>query len=381
MPNHYLKQRDNGTWYIHWTDADRRPQKSSTGTKDKGEAQKELDRFLTGEAEPRDGPAVTVAMAWAVYWDKQVRGGKSEKSIATCWNNLKPFFGACLVSEVRGLVEDYTKLRRNGAGGLGTGKAKDGTIRKELVYLLAALNFCSDPYYGIDLFKPELIGPILRLFPKESLPRDRWLREHEVDALHAAAAGMRKDPARLSRLELFLWLALETAGRVTALLELTWERVDWEMGSIDLLVPGERQTSKYRPTVKISKALMPVLQRAYRERQDIRPGARLLGHKGPVWESVQRCVANAGLSAPIVNNWVVKSGISPHTFRHTAATMMARRGVPLFTIAKILGNSARMVEQVYAKFQVADQQDAVDAISSSRLAPSEVKRPVQLRTV
>ena len=39
--------------------------------------------------------------------------------------------------------------------------------------------------------------------------------------------------------------------------------------------------------------------------------------------------------------------LSPHVLRHTAATHMARRGVPLWIIAKCLGNSVEMIEKTY----------------------------------
>jgi integrase len=49
--------------------------------------------------------------------------------------------------------------------------------------------------------------------------------------------------------------------------------------------------------------------------------------------------------------------------RHTAATHMARRGVPLFIIAKALGNSLQMVEKVYSHHSPDDLRAAVEAIS------------------
>ena len=41
-------------------------------------------------------------------------------------------------------------------------------------------------------------------------------------------------------------------------------------------------------------------------------------------------------------------GITPHVLRHTAATWMAQRAVPLEKIAGWLGNSAATMERVYA---------------------------------
>ena len=108
-----------------------------------------------------------------------------------------------------------------------------------------------------------------------------------------------------------------------------------------------------------------------------RPDALLLGHKGPIWESLNRVAIRAGLAGNQADA-MKATGVSPHVLRHTAASMMARRGVPLFKIAKILGNSVRMVEKVYAKFQLGDLQDAVDTISGSPIRTIETPAAAQM---
>ena len=153
-------------------------------------------------------------------------------------------------------------------------------------------------------------------------------------------------------------MALETAGRKQALLDLTWDRVDFETGVIHLALPGLKQTKKRRASVPISAALRPVLERAYAERE----GDLVLDHGGDVWAAVQSVVRRAGL-APAAARAAKATGISPHVFRHTAATHMARRGVPLWLIAKVLGNSLAVVERSYAKHAPDDLRGAVDVIS------------------
>ena len=185
-----------------------------------------------------------------------------------------------------------------------------------------------------------------------------------------AAARLRRGP-RLSRGERFLWLALETAGRKQALLDLTWDRVDVETNMIDLDVPGRRRTKKRRAFLPISKALRPVLERAFDERGN----DRVLDNGGAVWAAIQHIVVEAGLAGkrkPLKRGQKPKAtGISPHVLRHTAATHMARRKVPLYLIAAILGNSVKMVTDVYAKYAKDDLQEAVDTISGGVLEPAE----------
>jgi integrase len=195
--------------------------------------------------------------------------------------------------------------------------------------------------------------------PAESKPRDRWLTPDETNRIFAAAAEMRGEDGKLTRIERFLWLALQTAARRQAIVELTWDRVDFEVGMIHYQAPGQRETKKRRASVPISKALRPILERAYEERtSDI-----VIGPGGDVWNGVNRVVIRAGLGKRGPLGTIVSTGISPHTMRHTAATHMARRGVPLWVVANVLGNTMAMVERVYAKHVPGAMAAAVNMIS------------------
>jgi integrase len=236
--------------------------------------------------------------------------------------------------------------------------AKPATIRRELVQLLACFNWCADSKERRALISPADVPGFA--LPSGGQPRDRWLREAEVERLLKAAAA---PVGRMSRVERFLWLALETAGRKQALLDLTWDRVDFETGVIHLALPGRKETKKRRASVPISKALLPVLKRAYEERIN----DRVLDHGAEVWAAVQSVAARAGFGPPQgVRQTGTKpkaTGISPHVMRHTAATHMARRGVPLFLVAKVLGDTIATVEKTYAKHAPDDLRGAVDMIS------------------
>ncbi len=163
---------------------------------------------------------------------------------------------------------------------------------------------------------------------------------------------------------------METAARKRAILDLTWDRVDFEIGVIHLAVPGRRLTKKKRPSVPISDTLRPVLKRMHEERIN----DYVMDSGAEVWITIQLIVERSGVvPAPPKrkpNEKPKSTGISPHTFRHTAATQMARRGVPLYDIAGVLGNSLAMVEKVYAKHCPGRLRAAVNSISPV-LEPAE----------
>lgn len=364
----YLKRAASGTYYVHWTEK-RVGKRVSTRTTDLAEAKAFLGTWLLMEHEApvkTVGAALTIDEAWAVYKAKHV-----EKKVAgvynaeLAWRQMEPFFGAKPVSFVtQDSVDEYVEKRT--AGKLGR-KVKPQTVAKELSYLMAALKFCADPKRKV--IDPSLVQKVD--LPEPGDPRDRWLTKPEIQKLLDAAARLRRG-SRLSRAERFIWLALETAGRAEALLDLTWDRVDFETNVIHLDVPGRRRTKKGRSTVPISTALRPILERAYDERvSDL-----VLDNKAKVWSMIQLVAIEAGLGSgtrpKVLRSEKPKAtGISPHVLRHTAATHMARRGVPLFIIAKILGNSIRMVEKVYAKHAPDDLRDAVNLISNGQLEAAE----------
>lgn len=346
----YLKQADTGVWYVHWTE-NRIGKRVSTKTKNQAEAAAFLSRWLQNtEKSGVPSKDMTVADVWTVYKAKRFPDGNAGADFA--WKNLDGAFGKLRAAAVtQALIDDYVDQRV--AGKIGR-KVQPQTVAKELSYLVAALNFCSDPRRALIAKS----GPFD--LPAAGDPRDRWLRTHEIQRLLSAAASMRKGD-RLSRGERFLWLALETAGRAQALLELTWDRVDFETGMISLNVPGRRKTKKRRADVPMSAALRPVLLRAHAEREN----DYVLDRATPIWQTIQSIAVAAGLAPR--GERVSATGISPHVLRHTAATHMARRGVSIFHIAKVLGNSVTTTERVYAKYVPGDLQKAVDLISNGEL--------------
>jgi integrase len=340
MPSYNLRQHDNGIFYIHWTE-DRRSKRASTGETEAVAAQIFLGEWLKGEARNQEGltPEFRVSELWELYFERHVEKNNVDiRTSNTVWNNLCPHFGALTLAEVvEDKVDEYILLRQEA-------DAAPATIRHELSRLKACFNWCAAP-------KQKIIGladvPVFDL-PPDSPARDRWLRTPEIRKLLDSAVALRCGD-RLSRIERFLWLALETASRLMAILELTWDRVDFELGTINYNVPGRRKTKKRRAIVPISSVLRPILLRAYEEREsDYVCDSLSLS----IWRGVKAVAKHAGIE-----------GVSPHVLRHTAATHMLRNGVPIWQVAGILGNTVAMVEKAYGHHVPDGLVDAVNMIS------------------
>lgn len=361
MPTPSLINRD-GTYYAVWSES-RRSKRKSMGTKDRAVAEQRFAQWLLLGGHRDNTPndlraALTAAELWAVYEEKHVKTEMAAPRTADySWRNLKAHFGDMTVDAVdQTSVDDYVYKRTTGAVGV---RSVPGTVRRELAALRAMFNWHAHSARGKKRLLEKADVPAFSL-PGDSAPRERWLTKVEIEKLLQASAPAEGE--RLSRGHRFLWLALETAARKQAILDLTWDRVDFETGVVHYAVPGRKTTKKRRVSVPISKRLLPVLERAKVEAT----GPHVLDHSGDVWAAIQAIVIRAGLAPAQRRTSSTKpkgTGISPHTLRHTAATHMARRGVPLYDIAGVLGNTLAVVEKTYAHHCPDRLRSAVDSIS------------------
>lgn len=345
---HLKRNAKTGIQYIHWNDG-ARSKRVSTGERDRKKAEIFLANWvLVKHTAPAElASEFRVRDLWEVY--RMKHNVVSDETRGWVWKNLEQHFGDVRVTDVNDtLVEEYIAKREKGVIGR---VSVASTVRRELSALRACFNWCANRKRKLI---PANHVPIFDL-PPDGDPKDRWLRREEIQKLLDVAA-VRRVGLRLSRAERFIWIALETAARKQAILDLTWDRVDFETGVVDYDVPGRKKTKKKRTAVPISTALRSILERAFAERE----GSLVLDHGGSIDKTIMRIATQAGVA-----------DVSPHVLRHTAATHMARNGVSLWSVAGILGNSIHMVERVYAKHCPDKLREAVNQISGGTLEPTE----------
>ncbi|WP_406679226.1 site-specific integrase [Rhodovulum sulfidophilum] len=152
-----------------------------------------------------------------------------------------------------------------------------------------------------------------------------------VDRLLAAAL----DP----HIKLAMLLMLTTAGRSGAILELTWDRVDFASRTIRLAA-NDLGPRKGRATVPINDTLMAALQDAQRAAVSdfvVEWGGRPVRS---IKTGFNAAVARAGIDH-----------CTPHDLRRTAGRFMAEAGVPIEEIAEYLGHTnPNITRSTYARF-------------------------------
>jgi len=301
--------RYRGAFYAYWRDQGK-PRRTALRTKDRQAA----ERALTDLDAAQRGIASTTGDIMALYLaDKAVSRPAGAERARYAWMRLAPVFGHLRPDQIgRPLCRAYAQQRRR-AG------ISDGTIIKELASLRAALRW------------HDKLTPAIVELPASPAPKSRHLTREEYRRLRDAAR-------RTPHLYLFITLAYSTAGRASAILELTWDRIDFETGQIKLGA-GERRL-KGRATVPMTESARAALEEA----QAAALTAHVIEYAGRGVRSVKHAFARTAARAGLP--WC-----TPHVLRHTAAVHMAESSVPIAEIAQYLGHSSEMVTfRVYARF-------------------------------
>lgn len=271
----------------------------------------------------------TVAELWAAY----ITDREGRAVVATMhhtWKALKDRFGmrdghSITKEDCRAHVAER---RANGIS--------DGTIHTELGHLRTVLKWAEN---GRLIDRAPHIER-----PSKPAPKERYLTRDEVHRVINAA--------KAPHVRLAMHLMIATSARVTAILELTWDRVDFERRQIRLKDPGDMTRRKGRATVPMNDTVIAALR-------DARHGAMteyVIEWAGKPVKSLKKGIASAAKAAMV-------DGVSAHVFRHTAAVWMAEAGVSMEEIAQYMGHSnVNVTRSTYARYSPDHLRKAADAL-------------------
>lgn len=201
---------------------------------------------------------------------------------------------------------------------------RDGTILTELGHLRMVLRWAE---------KRHLIPRASYIErPSKPKPKDAHLTKTQARSLISMAT--------MPHIRLYIIIALGTGARNAALLDLTWNRCDFDRGLIDLRNPNITTPHKGRAIVPMTNTVRAALSAA-------KPGALsefVIEWAGEQVKSVKRALRQSAKRAKV-------GPVSPHMLRHSAAVHMAEDGVPMEEISQFLGHSnIGITRSVYARF-------------------------------
>lgn len=276
---------------------------------------------------------VSVLDCWSAYRDS-LRGrpngrtlGYTGKAVLEHFGHLRPD----LITRESCLAYAAARSR----AGIST-----GSVHTELGHLRSSLRYAE---------KSRMIDRAPYIWrPEKPTPKERYLERAEIIGL--------LDNAGAPHIKTAIILLLGTAGRVGAVLDLTWERVDFDRGTINL----RRSDSKTRK----GRAVVPMNGMTRAELLTAKEAA-LTDYvvefaSGPV-KSIRKGFSNACERAGLKE-------VTLHTLRHTAAVYMAEAGIPMSKISQYLGHSnTATTERVYARFAPSHMQDAADVLNFTEI--------------
>lgn len=332
-----LKGRYVVTWY---EEGGRRRYRLSKGIS-RQQAELEKTRFIKSRERIAAREATSVGELFQAYIRDREIDGKSVEKQRHSWKALSKVFGHLSPSDIDKATCRAFSLARVEAG------RSIGTAWTDLSCLRAAINWAAKA--GMISLAPFV------WLPSPPKPKDRHLSRLEAQMLVDACVS--------SHIRHFVLLALCTAGRASALLELEWTRVDFVRGMIDLRT-AEQNRVKRRAIVPMNDTLRFALEEAFAAAQT----KFVIEWNGQRVRSIKRAFART----------VAKCGwddVSPHTLRHTAAVWMAEAGIAMTVIAQYLGHAdSRTTERIYARYSPTYLRKASDALEIG--VPGRAAEPV-----
>lgn len=288
------------------------------GAGEREQAEAALASYIASRApQRRSGPAqpseITVGEVLARYVDDRA---DTVKGVETLGNNvaaLAKWWGNQTCNAVKGTMCRAYARDRGGSS---------WTSRRELGVLQAALNHAHAE--GI------LVYPLKVTLPPAGQSRHRWLTRDEVAALLRAASPHARR---------FILVSVYTGRRMSAVLELTWTRVDLDAGQIRFRADGEAETKKRRGSVRIPRQLHAHLRRWHRMAQ--RGETHVVSYRGKPVRSIKtalrRAVDRAGLD----------HDINRHAMKHTAITWAVMTGLSVEAAAEFFDTSPATIRAHY----------------------------------
>jgi len=322
MSNDYQLKRRKGrdVWHIYWTENGRQ-QWASTGQTDEKVAAKFLETFKQLQA---PSSSVSVGKILREYSHQHYQRTavsmtrhNSILKVLEPLNDCNPLDHTAFKSAVRAWKKERCF------------SVKPVTLARELSVLIAAINWAADDEKG------EMLDGVPYI-PKNDYKKEarvRWLDEDEKRVLLDV---LQTEPLHL---KLAVGIAISTASRQTAILELQKHQIKWREGQIDFNPPNDGKRRKARRVCDITGLIEAWLREAY----DNSVTGHIIEKDGHPVKKLYRDF----------DKFRQKTGIQNfrfHDLRSTWAAGAALAGVPMEQIRDALGHSTvMMTEKHYAQ--------------------------------
>ena len=345
-------------------------------TKPPREAEQALSEYIAGKYQParrkRDIDDIDCADVLSIYLADAGEAVSEFDDLCSRICRLNEFWGGKMLGDVNAQeCGEYVKHRRNRGGS-----------RRDLETFRAAINHHANQGLHRGIVRVSL--------PPKGEARDRWLTRDEAAALiwhcwryrekQTVHSGRGKGRAvftakrPLRHVARFILIGIYTGTRASAIAtaspypEQGRSFVDLERGIFYRKQIGKRATKKLQTPAPVPPRLLAHMRRWDRMKLIVECFVEFNGK--PVASVKKGFKSAVGLAS-------LTGKVTPHTLRHTAATWLMQRGVPVWEAAGFLGMSAEVLLGTYGHHHPDFLHGAANAITSKHRV-SVVKSVVDL---
>lgn len=282
----------------------------STGETNREEAECFLAEQVAAKSKPKE-PTINQLLDLRAD-DLRARKTARGKDPNAFHQNLREHFGRLRPELVTLPVINQFKQKREHVPAM---------LREELIEYNATINLA----LKMDLIERSIKADL----PPQTPPRQNYISRDQADQLLGSTPSF--------HLQMFILIAIQTGHRKSAILELTWDRVDFERQRLNFNNPNKPETNKKRTVVLVKGVIWDWLALA----QSVCRTNHVIEYNGkPVLDikkSFERAVKKAQLP-----DW-----LTPHVLKHSVISWLCEDKVPIEEIAELTATDVKTVKRIY----------------------------------
>lgn len=336
----YLTKRSNGRYYIFYRQQNGKYTCTSTGTKSKSEALKFLSSFES-ELKERLSKKVNPALlhfftSEFLRYSESIHSWNHTLSLRTTLRQLHSFCGnISLVELTREKILSFVEKRLTTVSNY-TVKRDIANMSSTFSYAISKKYLNENPCKGIK--KPKIV---------ERLPL--FFSESEFQILLRVIED--------TDLKDLITFAAHTGLRQSDLVNLEWNQISFQNQTLILDNRNSQTKSRKVHTIPLNLLALQILT----ERQIKRTNSN------KVFTYHDQPIKQIFISHKF-KKFVKKAGFNPqlsfHCLRHSFASWLIQKGVPIFTVSKLLTHSDMRVTQIYSHLSDQNLMDAVNKLNN-----------------
>jgi site-specific recombinase XerD len=336
----YLSKRQNGFWYIFYTQQNGKKTCVSTGSKIKSEGIRFLSNFQSELKIKQQNKVIPITLQeyeiQFLKYSESVHSDNTSKVFKVTFNFLKEYFGSIQLSDLNHQkLDSYFQDRIK----------KKGSIypaRKDLINLSSAFNHAIKMGY--------LIENPCKGFKRFKIPEKMPVFFSEIDFLVLVRNIENQDMKDIVN------FAVNTGLRQMEILTLEWNQINFIEKSLILDNRNYLTKSKKVRTIPLNITALQILT------------GREINKKSKFIFTMDGEPIKQDYISKKFREYVNSAGLSKelhfHSLRHTFASWLVQKGVSIYSVSKLLGHSDIKVTAIYSHLRAEDLMSSVNKLNN-----------------